>query len=75
VSSFATRREHLTVAKWCPFPLISKDFFLTTKLWCTQHRDPLAAIDLCLEELGTDYVDLYLIHWPVPLAAYVKNFR
>jgi hypothetical protein len=75
VSSFATRREHFPVANWSPFPLFSKDFFLTTKLWCTQHRDPLAAIDSCLEELGTDYVDLYLIHWPVPLAAYVKNFR
>lgn len=43
-----------------------KDLFLTTKL---QGRDrgydsALKAFDLSLERLGTDYVDLYLIHWP-----------
>lgn len=41
------------------------ELFITTKLWSTQHRDPKAALDGSLERLGLDYVDLYLIHYPV----------
>ena len=26
------------------------------------------ALDASLKDLGTDYVDLYLMHWPVPFA-------
>lgn len=46
---------------------VSRDeIFLTTKLWdADQGYDPtLAAFDASLKRLGTDYVDLYLIHWP-----------
>ncbi|CDO95211.1 unnamed protein product [Kluyveromyces dobzhanskii CBS 2104] len=43
------------------------EIFVTTKLWGTQQRDPEAALDASLKRLGLDYVDLYLIHWPVPL--------
>jgi len=41
--------------------------FVTTKLWNDDHgRDKtLRAFDKSLERLGLDYVDLYLIHWPV----------
>ncbi|CAH00607.1 uncharacterized protein KLLA0_D10109g [Kluyveromyces lactis] len=44
-----------------------EEIFVTTKLWNTQQRDPASALDESLERLGLDYVDLFLIHWPVPL--------
>lgn len=43
-----------------------EDFFLTTKLWRDQMDDPMSAFQASLKALGTDYVDLYLIHWPRP---------
>ncbi|MFD7293434.1 aldo/keto reductase [Streptomyces sp. NPDC059897] len=48
--------------------LAREDVFVTTKLWNTeQGRDTaLRAFDASLDRLGMDYVDLYLIHWPVP---------
>ncbi|GAA6027136.1 hypothetical protein JCM8097_002421 [Rhodosporidiobolus ruineniae] len=44
-----------------------EQIFVTSKLWCTQHRTVEAAVKDNLEQLGLDYLDLYLIHWPVPL--------
>jgi 2,5-diketo-D-gluconate reductase A len=45
-----------------------EDLFVTTKLWNNGHGHDAAlrAFDRSLERLGFDYVDLYLIHWPVP---------
>tara|TARA_R110002124_G_scaffold114535_13_gene269303 strand:+ start:10979 stop:11809 length:831 start_codon:yes stop_codon:yes gene_type:complete len=42
------------------------DIFLTTKLWneAQGYDSTLQAMDESLKRLGTDYVDLYLIHWP-----------
>jgi diketogulonate reductase-like aldo/keto reductase len=44
------------------------EVFVTTKLWNDdQGFDSAArAFDASLARLGLDYVDLYLIHWPVP---------
>ncbi|MVA24199.1 aldo/keto reductase [Agrobacterium vitis] len=44
------------------------DIFLTTKLWNNEQGfdNTLRAFDASLKRLGTDYVDLYLIHWPSP---------
>jgi diketogulonate reductase-like aldo/keto reductase len=43
------------------------DVFVTTKLWNEDHGydAALRAFDASLARLGLDYVDLYLIHWPV----------
>ncbi|KAM0745639.1 Aldo/keto reductase [Meredithblackwellia eburnea MCA 4105] len=41
--------------------------FVTTKLWCTSHTNVEAGLDASLKDLGLDYVDLYLIHWPIAL--------
>ncbi|KAH9331657.1 hypothetical protein KI387_003765 [Taxus chinensis] len=44
-----------------------EDVFVTTKLWCSEHDDPVAAIKNSLKNLQLEYVDLYLIHWPIKL--------
>lgn len=43
-----------------------EDIFLTTKLWTEDVRkhNTIAALEESLFRLQTDYVDLYLIHWP-----------
>lgn len=42
--------------------------YLTTKLWNSEqgYDSTLKAFDASLKKLGTDHVDLYLIHWPAP---------
>lgn len=44
-----------------------EDIFLTTKVWNEDQRRKrtLAAFEESLERLDTEYVDLYLVHWPV----------
>jgi diketogulonate reductase-like aldo/keto reductase len=44
-----------------------EEVFVTTKLWNTDHgfESAIKAFNRSLHELGFDYVDLYLIHWPV----------
>ncbi|TQF06433.1 aldo/keto reductase [Kitasatospora acidiphila] len=53
-----------------------EELFLTTKLWNSGTRDwsgqagrdaVLREFDASLARLGTDYLDLYLIHWPRPM--------
>jgi len=45
-----------------------KDLFVTTKIWNDSHGydAALKAFEASLERLALDYVDLCLIHWPVP---------
>lgn len=45
-----------------------EELFVTTKIWNTAQRigDVEDTFNRSLERLGLDYVDLYLIHWPVP---------
>ena len=46
--------------------LARRDVFVTTKLWNADQANPAAALAASLERLGLEWVDLYLIHWPVP---------
>lgn len=47
-----------------------EELFITTKLWNTEHgyERTKRAFSVSLEKLGLDYLDLYLIHWPNPVA-------
>ena len=44
------------------------EMFITTKLWMTDYgcEPAFRAFDLSRRKLGLDYVDLYLLHWPMP---------
>ena len=44
-----------------------EEIFITTKLWPSEFFRVRAALRKGLDKLGLSYIDLYLIHWPVPL--------
>lgn len=50
--------------------------FLTSKVWNSQqgYAETLAAFEASLARLGLDYLDLYLLHWPVP-GKYQESWR
>ncbi|VDM17638.1 unnamed protein product [Hydatigera taeniaeformis] len=43
------------------------DIFVTSKLWCDKHApaDVRKTCERSIKDLGVEYLDLYLIHWPV----------
>ncbi|UUZ82474.1 aldo/keto reductase [Paenibacillus sp. P26] len=47
--------------------LSRQDLFVTSKVWNADlgYESTLTAFDTSLNKLGLDYLDLYLIHWPV----------
>ncbi|XVE85551.1 hypothetical protein DITRI_Ditri17bG0099300 [Diplodiscus trichospermus] len=52
------------------------ELFITSKLWCSDsHHDcVLPALQKTLRNLKLEYLDLYLVHWPVSLTSGVSNF-
>ncbi|TFY74963.1 hypothetical protein EWM64_g9049 [Hericium alpestre] len=53
-----------------------EDLFITSKVWNTSHHpdDVEVELDETLKQLETDYVDMYLIHWPVSFPRGAKPF-
>ena len=54
------------------------EVFLVTKLWNADqgYDSTLAAFDASVDHLGVDYLDLYLIHWPMPANdTFVDTFK
>lgn len=43
-----------------------EDLYIVSKLWVDDNNRVLEAVDECLQRLGLDYLDLWIIHWPRP---------
>ncbi|KAJ5635046.1 uncharacterized protein N7484_008359 [Penicillium longicatenatum] len=44
-----------------------EELFITTKLWCSFHARVEEGLEESLKNLGLDYLDLYLMHWPLAM--------
>ncbi|GGI18284.1 aldo/keto reductase [Gottfriedia solisilvae] len=53
-----------------------EDLFITSKVWNADlgYQSTLDAFELSLKKLGLDYLDLYLIHWPVE-GKYIESWK
>jgi diketogulonate reductase-like aldo/keto reductase len=58
-------------------PFKREELFITTKVWSSnlRYRDVHSEFEASLKMLETDYVDLFLIHWPNPVIPLKETFR
>src|SRR5699024_1132503 len=55
-----------------------EELFITTKVWNSHqgYKETLEAFDESLERLQLEYIDMYLIHWPMPnFNTYLDSYR
>ncbi|XP_077234362.1 NAD(P)-linked oxidoreductase superfamily protein [Tasmannia lanceolata] len=46
-----------------------EEIFVTSKLWGSDHHDPVRALRQTLKNLEMEYLDMYLVHWPAKFKA------
>lgn len=62
----------------CSSNVAREELFITTKLWNDNqgYEATKAAFAKSLEQLGLEYIDLYLIHWPCPADdLFIESYR
>ena len=55
-----------------------EELFITSKVWNSHHgyEQTEAAVEKSLHLLGMEYIDMYLVHWPVPeLGKFVETYK
>jgi diketogulonate reductase-like aldo/keto reductase len=55
-----------------------EELFITTKVWNADqgYHETMEAFQVSMDKLGLDYLDLYLIHWPMPkVEKYVETYQ
>lgn len=64
-SMYGNEKEVGEAVRECGIP--REEIFVTTKLWNSDHgyESALRAFEKSMKNLGLEYLDLYLIHWPV----------
>lgn len=52
-----------------------EELFITTKVWNSDqgYDNTIAAFEKSMKKLGLEYLDLYLIHWPMPRVGKYKE--
>ncbi|CAG8451328.1 2459_t:CDS:2 [Ambispora gerdemannii] len=65
VSEYANLNEGLIGQAIKESNIPRADLFISGKLWNTRHRDVEKAFNETLSSLGVDYLDLYIMHWPI----------
>lgn len=43
-----------------------QELWITSKVWNNMHNDVIGSCQRSMADLGVDYLDLYLVHWPFP---------